>query len=417
MARQEQCDSSIEPAVVRSAAHHVETELPHQHDVFAEAFDRALDAGYSLAEISLGLGRRLHAGAGRLILRFLHPDLRSQLMAGSLPQSAAQTLAAIDDHELQLRAWSAIASASDPGPAAVRRWLASQPVSAEDPRMRAVDLAAYIQAGGELQHDLFGAAPVALSARILDHLVIALLRTAATSILDEGWGWVGLAPRISAFERKRLSPAMPDGGPQRRAFRAGERWRPLVPHAGPDRRHQVASARSWATAAGWSLARRRRLGALITLDVEGRFEVLRGVSEVDLLPDALDLLHSPHRRPPARDLETEPCRIEALRLPLVTVKARMLAPRADPLLRRQIERSIRNGFPGRGPNPLPPRLGALARLRPETRVKRLQGLDQTALYELLAEIEAVWWVLEGETSASSGIGPDAHVWLRLPEGR
>lgn len=44
-------------------------------------------------------------------------------------------------------------------------------------------------------------------------------------------------------------------------------------------RRQVALARSWATAAGWSLARRRRLGALITLDVETRLEVLRGVSE------------------------------------------------------------------------------------------------------------------------------------------
>lgn len=206
-----------------SAASRASPQDPPTQDVFVGACDQALERGYSLAEIAAGLGRSREEAAGRLMTRFLHPELRMQLDAGRLPRSAAHALAMIDDLDQQVRAWSAIEAASDPGPASVRRWLTGQPVSASDPRMRAIDLTTYIQAGGELQNDLFGEAPVALSARILDDLVMDQLRHAATTVLDEGWGWVGLAPRISAFERARLSPARPEGGRQGRAFQSGER--------------------------------------------------------------------------------------------------------------------------------------------------------------------------------------------------
>ncbi len=369
------------------------------YDVFVGACEQALERGYSLAEIAAGLGRSREEAAGHLMPRFLHPDLRSQLDTGRLPRSTAHALATIDELDQQVRAWSAIEAASDPGPAAVRRWLAGQPVSASDARMRAVDLTAYIQAGGELQNDLFGEAPVALSARILDDLVMDRLRNAARSVLDEGWGWVGLAPRISAFERARLSPSSPEGASPRKAFQAGERWQLLVELAGPDRRRQVLAARAWAAAAGWTLARRRRLGALVTLAADGRPEVLRGVSELDLLPDGLRTLSSPQRQPPARDLHPDPRRTEALRLPWVATRANALAQRPDLLLRCQIERSLDQGFPGRGSGAVPSRLAELMRLRPETRTKRLQELDQAALFGVLAEIEAVWWATEGGRAA------------------
>lgn len=386
--------------VTQHSGHQVEGEPSPDYDVFVGACEQALEQGYSLAEIAAGLGRPMEEAAGRLLPRFLHPELRAQLEAGRLPRSAAHALATIDDVEQQLRAWSAIEAASDPGFAAVRRWLVSQPVSASDPRMRAVDLAAYIQAGGELQNDLFGEAPVALSVQVLDTLVMDQLRRAATSVLDEGWGWVGLAPRISAFDRARLSPVSPEGARPRKAFQAGERWQLLVEHAGPDRRRQVLAARSWAAAAGWTLVRRRRLGALVTLAADGRAEVLRGVSALDLLPDGLRTLSSPQRQPPGRDLHPDPRRTEALRLPWVATRANALAQRPDLLLRCQIERSLDQGFPGRGSDVVPPRLGELMRLRPETRTKRLQELDQVALFGVLAEIEAVWWARGGRQSPS-----------------
>lgn len=396
--KRRQPPSSSLPVIQRSG-HQVEGEPSPDYDVFVGACEQALERGYSLAEIAAGLGRSKEEAAGRLMPRFLHPELRSQLEAGRLPKSAAHALATIDDLEQQVRAWSAIEAASDPGPSSVRRWLAGQPVSASDPRMRAVDLTAYIQAGGEVQNDLFGEAPVALSARILDELVMDQLRHAATSVLDEGWGWVGLAPGISAFERARLSPSRPEGGRQGRAFQAGERWHPLAEHTGPDRRRQVLAARSWAASAGWTLMRRRRLGALVTLAADGCPEVLRGVSELDLLPDGLCTLSSPHRQPPGRDLHPDPRRTEALRLPWVATRANALAQRPDLLLRCQIERSLDQGFPGRESGAVPPRLGELMRLRPEARAKRLQELDQAALFGVLAEIEAVLWATEGGRTA------------------
>jgi hypothetical protein len=112
-----------------------------------------------------------------------------------LDQLMAFTLS--DDQTAQEAAWSDLQTWNR-GPQAIRASLTQAHVSAQDPRVKFVEVDAYVAAGGAVIKDLFQSDHDGYLAdpALLDRLVSANLETAAEAVRAEGWTWVDILPKL-----------------------------------------------------------------------------------------------------------------------------------------------------------------------------------------------------------------------------
>jgi len=178
-----------------SLAENIIRQAMHPADQF-EAFRTLVDQGMSFEDIAARFGVAVTTVRQRLKLANVAPRLFELYRADEINLDQLMALAVTDDHAAQERVWD---SAPDwqRHPSTLRRALTESMVdAATDPRARFVGLAAYVNAGGLVERDLFQTDHEGywLDNAKLERLAAEKLETIAGDIRNEGWKWVEIHP-------------------------------------------------------------------------------------------------------------------------------------------------------------------------------------------------------------------------------
>ena len=249
----------------------------------AEAF-AAL--GLTPREIAVAHGLSTRRVNELLALAALSPRVKALWRAGEIGLPAAQAFAAepriaVQDALLDAPDWLSLRTA----PAEIRARLTRGAVPASDPRAIFVGAEDFVEQGGEVIADLFGAAPMFSDETLLDALVAAKIAYRADEIrVAESWGFV-LTPdefrssgqveqdfldsEISATQR--LGDALEAPG--------------LPAHEAATLQAEIDLIERVAALRAIAKAERHRYGVHLWLDLDGRLVVERGLNRSpDRLP-------------------------------------------------------------------------------------------------------------------------------------
>jgi ParB family chromosome partitioning protein len=201
-------------ATEASLAENVVRVAMHPADQF-EAFSRLAQEGRSAERIAERFGVTTLTVRQRLKLAAVSPALLDRYREGRMGLDTLTAFAVTDDHAAQERAWHQVEH-QGAHPHAVRRLLTEGRVPADDRRVAFVGLAAYEEAGGSTETDLFaedGAAWLTDPA-LLDRLAMEKLAAEAERLrAAEGWKWAGAHMSFPHDLAWRLARARPEAVP------------------------------------------------------------------------------------------------------------------------------------------------------------------------------------------------------------
>jgi ParB family chromosome partitioning protein len=201
-------------ATEASLAENVVRVAMHPADQF-EAFSRLAQEGRSAERIAERFGVTTLTVRQRLKLAAVSPALLDRYREGRMGLDTLTAFAVTDDHAAQERAWHQVEH-QGAHPHAVRRLLTEGRVPADDRRVAFVGLAAYEEAGGGTEMDLFaedGAAWLTDPA-LLDRLAMEKLAAEAERLrAAEGWKWAEAHMSFPHDLAWRLTRARPEAVP------------------------------------------------------------------------------------------------------------------------------------------------------------------------------------------------------------
>ena len=182
-------------SIETSLAENVIRTAMHPADQF-DAFRSLVDEGMGVEEIAARFGVTATTVRQRFKLANVAPRLFELYRADEINLDQLMALAVTDDHAAQERVWDS-AQEWQRNPNTLRRALTETMVdAASDPRARFVGLEAYINAGGQIDRDLFQPEHEGYltDPAKLDRLVSEKLATLADEVRGEGWKWVKILP-------------------------------------------------------------------------------------------------------------------------------------------------------------------------------------------------------------------------------
>jgi ParB family transcriptional regulator, chromosome partitioning protein len=196
-----------EASTESSLAENTIRQAMHPADQFA-AFQQLVSDGMGFEEIAARFGVTPTFVRQRLKLANVSPRLFQLYREDEINLDQLMALAVTDDHGEQERVWDA-ARDWQRNPNALRRALTEAMVEAGDARVQFVGLDAYLNAGGQVQTDLFQEEAhqgYLLDPAKLDRLVAEKLEALATEVRGEGWLWVEIQSGVrytdlSKFDR------------------------------------------------------------------------------------------------------------------------------------------------------------------------------------------------------------------------
>ena len=147
----------------------------------------------------------------RLKLVAASPKLLDLYVAGELSLEQLMAFCVTSDHARQEAVWEALKRGYNSEPYYIRRLLTEGAVKASDKRAVFVGAAAYEDAGGVIERDLFheDGGGYFRDVALLDRLAAEKLGTQAGAVRAEGWKWVEVAaehPYGHTFGLRRLYP-------------------------------------------------------------------------------------------------------------------------------------------------------------------------------------------------------------------
>ena len=184
-----------EESTETSLAENVIRENMHPADQFV-AFSAMIDQGAGIEEVAARFGVSVTSVRQRLKLANVSSQLLTLYRAGEITLEQLMALAVTDDHAAQERVWDS-APRWQRNPEALRRVLTETMVDAsQDPRARFVGVEAYLNAGGQIERDLFQPEHEGYlcDPATLDRLAIEKLEKVAEEARGEGWLWVEILP-------------------------------------------------------------------------------------------------------------------------------------------------------------------------------------------------------------------------------
>lgn len=163
----------------------------HRADQY-EAFAAQIDSGKSISQVADMYGVSETVVNKRLKLGRVAPKILDAYRAGKIEFNEVAAFALSDDQERQLAVFKANPKARSH---TIRSALTMGEVPNTDKRVRFVGVAAYVQAGGGVRHDLFADREDACfltDAALLDRLHAEKIETICEEVRTEGWGKVSL---------------------------------------------------------------------------------------------------------------------------------------------------------------------------------------------------------------------------------
>jgi ParB family transcriptional regulator, chromosome partitioning protein len=191
----------VEEAVAISLAENLGREPMHHADVF-EAMCELATRGISVEDIGLAFGVDALVVRRRLKLAKVAPRFIALYRDDKVTLEQMMALAISDDHAAQERVWDSLEPWSRQ-PHQLRRLLMAQKINVKsDPLMLFVGLAAFTQAGGLVERDLFSESNEGYTsdAPLLEQLAMAKLTRVSKGLAKEGWAWVEQRTRCSREE-------------------------------------------------------------------------------------------------------------------------------------------------------------------------------------------------------------------------
>lgn len=287
-------------ATEASLAENVVRVAMHPADQF-EAFSRLAREGRSAERIAERFGVTTLTVRQRLKLAAVSPALLDRYREGRMGLDTLTAFAVTDDHAAQERAWHQVEH-QGAHPYAVRRLLTEGRVPADDRRVAFVGLAAYEEAGGGTETDLFaedGAAwltdPALLDRLTMEKLVAEAERLRAA----EGWKWAEAHMCFPHDLAWRLARARPEALPlsaedEARRDALAEEHDELADALNGGDEDEATQARYDAVAAELESLEAReqrflpedlaRTGIIVTLDGVGALRVERGFVRAEDVP-------------------------------------------------------------------------------------------------------------------------------------
>lgn len=277
-----------------SLAENFQRVPPHPADQF-EAFAELARDGLSPDVIAARFGATETFVAQRLKLASISPRLVAEYRSGAmtLDQLTAFTLSA--DHALQEEVWFERGYADIPANA-IRRMLTTSQVEGSDRRARFIGAKTYEAAGGAIVRDLFDSEDEGYftDSQLLDRMVFEKLEDVAQAVRAEGWSWVEMHPdldlvQLSQFGRAEMAERQLGEEEQAQISALSDRYDDLVSalEDGDDslgaeiERIAEEMARIEASESSWPEEEKARAGAIVSLDPDGKPEVVRGLIRRD----------------------------------------------------------------------------------------------------------------------------------------
>jgi ParB family chromosome partitioning protein len=163
----------------------ISQEAMHPADEFA-AFKALIDQGRTTQSIAASLA----------------PELMKLYRKGDMQLDQVMAMAALDDPKRQVMLYRSLPNHSRTAQA-IRRLIAQDDVSHQDPRVKLVGLPTYLAAGGGLREDLFSenAERFLTDPLLLEMLVAEAFEVQASSLRAQGWKWVDVLPEFTYTER------------------------------------------------------------------------------------------------------------------------------------------------------------------------------------------------------------------------
>ena len=166
------------------------------------AFQHFLGQDGDIEGVARRFGQTMRFIEGRLRLASLVEPIFNSLASGKLSLDKAKAYASTDNHEKQLRAFSAYGASDYYNADTIRRSIAGDAMRATDPVARLVGEAAYAAAGGRIERDLFAEDGDRWSdPEIAERLAAERMTEAATRIGEEtGLAWIRPIAGSSSWE-------------------------------------------------------------------------------------------------------------------------------------------------------------------------------------------------------------------------
>jgi len=176
---------SKDEAVELSLSENIHREAMHPADEFT-GWAGLVDSGMSIEDVAARHGTTPETVRKRLTLARVSPQVMALYRGGELQLDQVMAFTLTDDHAAQE---AVLANDADPSVWAIRRALTSDAVRGSDPRAVFVGEDAYIEAGGHIRRDMFGADVFFEDGALLNRLVREQLDATAEP-LRSSTAWV-----------------------------------------------------------------------------------------------------------------------------------------------------------------------------------------------------------------------------------
>ncbi len=263
----------------------------HPADQF-DAFARLQKEGLSGEDIAARFGLSPSVVRQRLKLGAVSPKLMAQYREGAMTLEQLMAFTISDDHGAQEEVWSQVLD-SDPSATMIRRLLTKSLVEGADRRARYIGAKTYEEAGGVVVRDLFDGEDEGYfnDSQLLDRLVTAKLESEASAVKAEGWAWVDVRLEsdyadLAQYGRVRAVDVPLSGDDEARSVALSERYDELVAIIEDEDNGSASEELDRVSAEldtlhakqeAWPEAEKNRAGVVISLDYEGKPQIVRGL--------------------------------------------------------------------------------------------------------------------------------------------
>jgi len=287
-------------ALAASIAANSEREPMHPADEF-DAFKALVDGGTPVEDVAAQFGVTPLVVRRRLLLAKVSPKLVALYRDGEMNLEQLQAFTLTDDHKLQEKVWNGAQHYQRHAHNLRAALTKGAKHTGSDRAARFVGLDAYEAAGGRVVRDLFGAPDSGYIAdeQLMQTLAAGKLEGAAQQLRDEGWSFVKVVPEIGWHVTNPYSRSKP----ARRELTKEEqqeiarletecsRQQALLDVDDDNEltdgeietlehgivRAQARIAEIRASIETWSDRQKKKAGALIGIDQNGRLEIHRGM--------------------------------------------------------------------------------------------------------------------------------------------
>jgi ParB family chromosome partitioning protein len=179
----------------------ISQESMHPADQY-DAYKTLVDQGRTLESIATQYGVTLLHVQRRLKLASVAPELIALYRKGTLQLDQMMAFAQLDDQKRQVMLYKSLSS-HNCSAQTIRRMIAEDEVSINDPRVKLVGLKTYVDAGGGVRSDLFSekGERYLTDPLLLEMLVCDLMETHAAELRSQGWGFVDLHQTFTYNEK------------------------------------------------------------------------------------------------------------------------------------------------------------------------------------------------------------------------